>query len=57
MLTGTIELTGKTLYELELGAQEAARKIAQGYVAGSDANNDGCYFFNISGQEEPNHDT
>ncbi|KKK72987.1 hypothetical protein LCGC14_2898390 [marine sediment metagenome] len=57
MLTGTIELTGKTTSELELAAQEATKKIAQGYLGGSDSNDDGAYFFKVSGEEKPNHDT
>ena len=52
MLTCTVELTGKTTSELELAAQEAIKKIAQGCYGGGDSNDDGSYFFNVCGQEE-----
>jgi len=52
MLTCTIELTSKSTSELELAAQEATKKIAQGCYSGGDSNDDGSYFFSVSGEEE-----
>ena len=51
MLKATIELTGKTTYELELAAQQATKAIAQGYFSGGNSNDDGSYFFTLSGEE------
>jgi hypothetical protein len=53
MKTCTITVSGKQDGDIELGIEEALRRIKQGNTSGSDSNDDGSFRFEVEGEEEP----
>ena len=48
----TVEIHGKTTSDLVEALRETLRLVDEGYLSGSDSNDDGEYYFNISGEKE-----
>lgn len=52
MLDVTITLHGKTQYDLELAAEEVKRLLSEGYLSGMNSNDDGEFYFDVTGESE-----
>ena len=52
MLKGKIEFEGKTLTDIEMGIEEAKKKIMETYTSGFDESDDRNYSFEVEGEEE-----
>lgn len=52
MLKGKIEFEGKTLMDIEMGIEEAKKKIMETYTSGFDESGDSNYSFEVEGEEE-----
>ena len=51
MLKAKIEIKGKTLDDVMLAIEEAARLISEGFTSGGDRNADGSFTINVTGTD------
>ena len=56
MLNLSVSAQGKTFRDLEYALEEVLPKIRKEYLSGMDSNDDGGYFFDVTGEEAQNEE-
>lgn len=51
MLELKVHIKGKTTGDLELALVEVVKKVSEGYLVGTDSNDDGHYSFAVTGKK------